>query len=270
MKWGVLMQFIYFTKTLKELTTSALVEFCKETGVDGLDLAVRPGYPIEPNNVLLELPKFAATMKQNKLDISLVSAPTSLIDAESKDAKNLFEACALAGVPMIKIGYFPYKGNFSDDLKSARKKLEGFSKLAQATKVKAVYHTHSGANIGNNAVSLKELLTDFDPHHVGAFVDTGHLAVNGGPIKMELEILRPWLSIIAIKDILWEKSNADWAFKVVPAGSGIVRWNDASKGVKDAKFQGTIVLHGEYEASSIPNRKELAKKELAFLKKQFA
>jgi hypothetical protein len=48
-----------------------------------------------------------------------------------------------------------------------------------------------------------------------------------------------------------------------------VRWNDVSKGVKDSKFQGTIVLHGEYEASGLPNRKELAQKELAFLKKQF-
>lgn len=264
------MQYIYFTKTLKDLAPSALVEFCKETGVDGLDLAVRPGYPIEPANVLLELPKFAAIMKQNKLDIPLVSAPTSLVDAESKEAKSLFEACALAGVPMIKIGYFTYKGNFTDDLQAARKKLQGFSKLAQQTKVKVVYHTHSGANIGNNAVSLKELLTDFDPHHVGAFADTGHLAINGGPIKMELEILRPWLSIIAIKDILWEQAKGDWAFKVIPAGSGIVRWNDVSKGIKDAKFQGTIVLHGEYEAASLPNRKELAKKELAFLKKQFA
>lgn len=264
------MQYIYFTKTLKDLAPSALVEFCKETGVDGLDLAVRPGYPIEPANVLLELPKFAAIMKQSKLDIPLVSAPTSLVDAESKDAKSLFEACALAGVPMIKIGYFTYKGNFTDDLQAARKKLQGFSKLAQQTKVKVVYHTHSGANIGNNAVSLKELLTDFDPHHVGAFADTGHLAINGGPIKMELEILRPWLSIIAIKDILWEQTKGDWAFKVMPAGSGIVRWNDVSKGIKDAKFQGTIVLHGEYEAASLPNRKELAKKELAFLKKQFA
>ncbi len=264
------MQYIYFTKTLKDLAPSALVEFCKETGVDGLDLAVRPGYPIEPANVLLELPKFAAIMKQNKLDIPLVSAPTSLVDADSKEAKSLFEACALAGVPMIKIGYFTYKGNFSDDLQTARKKLQGFSKLAQQTKVKAVYHTHSGTTIGNNAVSLKELLTDFDPHHVGAFADTGHLAVNGGPIKMELEILRPWLSIIAIKDILWEQAKGDWAFKVIPAGSGIVRWNDVSKGIKDAKFQGTIVLHGEYEAASLPNRKDLAKKELAFLKNQFA
>ncbi len=263
------MKFIYFTKTLKELGPNALIEFCKEVGVDGLDLAVRPGYPIEPSNVLVELPKFAALMKQKNLDIPLVSAPTSLIDADAKDAKNIFEACASAGVPMVKIGYFTYKGNFKDDLKVAKNKLEGFLKLARATKVKAVYHTHSGNNIGNNAVSLLELLKDFDPHHIGAFADTGHLAVNGGPIKMELEIIKPWLSLVAIKDILWEQSKAGWAFKVVPAGKGIVRWLDASNGIKDAKFQGTIVIHGEYEATDLVERKALAKAELVFLKKQF-
>lgn len=264
------MRFIYFTKTLKELKPLELVEFCKETGVDGLDLAVRPGYPIDPANAVAELPKFAAIMKQNNLSIPLVSAPTSLVDAESKEARSLFEACANSGVPMVKIGYFTYKGNFGEDLQAARKKLEGFLKLAKETKVKAVYHTHSGANIGNNAASLKELLKDFDPHHVGAFADTGHLAVNGGPIKMELEILRQWLSILAIKDILWEKPKSDWVFRVVPAGQGIVRWSDASKGITDVKFDGTIVLHGEYEAKDLSNRKTLAINELAFLKKYFA
>lgn len=264
------MRFIYFTKTLKELKPLELVEFCKETGVDGLDLAVRPGYPIDPANAVAELPKFAAIMKQNNLSIPLVSAPTSLVDAESKEARSLFEACANSGVPMVKIGYFTYKGNFGEDLQAARKKLGGFLKLAKETKVKAVYHTHSGANIGNNAASLKELLKDFDPHHVGAFADTGHLAVNGGPIKMELEILRQWLSILAIKDILWEKPKADWVFRVVPAGQGIVRWSDASKGITDVKFDGTIVLHGEYEAKDLSNRKTLAINELAFLKKHFA
>lgn len=264
------MRFIYFTKTLKELKPLELVEFCKETGVDGLDLAVRPGYPIDPANAVAELPKFAAIMKQNNLSIPLVSAPTSLVDAESKEARSLFEACANSGVPMVKIGYFTYKGNFGEDLQAARKKLEGFLNLAKETKVKAVYHTHSGANIGNNAASLKELLKDFDPHHIGAFADTGHLAVNGGPIKMELEILRQWLSILAIKDILWEKPKSDWVFRVVPAGQGIVRWSDASKGITDVKFDGTIVLHGEYEAKDLSNRKTLAINELAFLKKHFA
>jgi hypothetical protein len=49
-----------------------------------------------------------------------------------------------------------------------------------------------------------------------------------------------------------------------------VRWSDASKGITDVKFDGTIVLHGEYEAKDLSNRKTLAINELTFLKKHFA
>ena len=49
--------------------------------------------------------------------------------------------------------------------------------LAARTKVKACYHTHSGALMGNNAAGLRAMLADLDPHHVGAFLDTGHTAI---------------------------------------------------------------------------------------------
>ena len=42
------MRYVYFTKTLNKLTVAELVAFCKEVGLDGVDLAVRPGYPVTP------------------------------------------------------------------------------------------------------------------------------------------------------------------------------------------------------------------------------
>ena len=36
------MQFVYFTKTLQTLDIPGLIAFCKEVGLDGFDLAVRP------------------------------------------------------------------------------------------------------------------------------------------------------------------------------------------------------------------------------------
>jgi sugar phosphate isomerase/epimerase len=112
------------------------------------------------------------------------------------------------------------------------------------------------------------LLQDLDPHHVGAFVDTGHLAVNGGPIRMELELLRPWLSLVAIKDMLWEKGKQGWQHHVVPAGDGIVRWADLALGLKECGFKGTVSLHAEYEVKELAERKKLAARELAFLKER--
>jgi sugar phosphate isomerase/epimerase len=261
------MRYVYFTKTLQSLGIEELVAFCKETGLDGLDLAVRPGHPVNPDNAATALPAAAKTLRGAGLVVGLVSASTNLNDPDSKPARTLFEACAAAEVPAIKIGYFPYQAPFEARLKEARTRLAGFAKLAEKAKVRACYHTHSGSFLGNNAASLRSLLQDLDPHHVGAFVDTGHTAVNGGPIRMELDIVRPWLSLLAIKDMLWTKKGDAWQSHVVPVGEGIVHWNEVGQGVKECKFTGTVSVHGEYEAKDLAERKRLARAELALLKK---
>jgi sugar phosphate isomerase/epimerase len=262
-------QFVYFTKELKSLDVKGLIAFAKEVGLDGLDLAVRPGYPIDPDNAATALPDAVKAFKDAGLIVGLVSAVTDLTDPESKTLRGLFDACGKADIPAMKIGYFSYNGGFDDALKEARTRMDGLVKLAEKTKVRVCCHTHSGNYLGNNAASMRMLLQDFDPHHVGAYVDTGHTVVNGGPIRLELDLVRPWLSLVAIKDMLYRKDDKKgWQSYVVPAGDGIQRWDDFAKGVKECKFNGTISLHGEYEAKDLDERKGLAKRELEFLKKQ--
>jgi sugar phosphate isomerase/epimerase len=264
------MRYVYFTKLLRDLDLRGLAGFCKDVGLDGLDLAVRPGYPVHPDNALTALPEAAAYFRDQGLTIGLVSAPTDLTDPEGKSARSLFEACAKAGVPAVKIGYFAYRPPFDACLKEARARLAGFARLAEGTRVRACYHTHSGDMLGNNAASLRMLLEGLDPHHVGAFVDTGHTAVNGGPIRMELDVVRPWLSLLAIKDMAWEKRGAAWQYRVVPAGQGIVRWDAVGRGVQQVRFNGTVSLHGEYGTKDLDERRRLAREELALLKKHLA
>src|SRR5438552_7239270 len=105
------MRYIYFTKMLQG-DLKAIMVFLKDAGLDGADLAVRPGYPVHPGNALAELPKAAKAFADEGLTIGLVSAPTDLVDPESAAARTLFEAAGKAGVPAIKLGYFPYRGNF--------------------------------------------------------------------------------------------------------------------------------------------------------------
>ncbi len=261
------MRYVYFTKTLQSLDVKDLIAFCKEVGLDGVDLAVRPGHPVNPENVATALPAAAKALRDEGLTIGLVSTATNLNDPSSPTARTLFAACAKAEVPAVKIGYFPYKMPFEGCLQDARGRLSGFARLAEQTKVRACYHTHSGSYLGNNAAGLRLLLQDLDPHHVGAFVDTGHTAVNGGPIRMELDIVRSWLSLVAIKDMRWQKKDEGWQYHVVPAGDGIVRWNEVGEAVRACKFTGTVSVHGEYETKDLPERRQLAKQELALLKK---
>jgi sugar phosphate isomerase/epimerase len=263
------MRYIYFTKFLQSLDIPALIAFCQDTGLDGADMAVRPGFPVTPDNAATQLPSAMKAFKDAGLTIGLVSAPTSLNDPAVADSKAIFDACAKAEVPAVKIGYFPYQGKFDAVLAEGRRRMAGFAKLAEKTGVKVYYHTHSGNMLGNNGAGLRLLLQDLDPHHVGVLFDTGHTAVNGGPIRYELELARPWLAAISIKDMLWQKKKGIWEFEVVAAGEGIVRWSDAATGLKDSRFNGTISLHAEYEVKDVARRKELAKAELAFLKRHF-
>jgi sugar phosphate isomerase/epimerase len=263
------MRFVYFTKLLKGVDVKGLIGFCKEVGLDGVDLAVRPGYPIHPGNVTTALHDAAKAFVDAGLVIGFVTANTDLSDAGTKAARDLFEACGKAGISAIKIGYFPYRAPFADTLKAARARMSGFEKLAGRTKVKACYHTHSGGHLGNNGAGLRLLLQDLDPHHIGAFLDTGHLAVNGGPIRMEMDMVRLWFALLAIKDMAWTKGKAGWSVNVVPAGGGIVHWADVGRGIKELKFNGVVSLHGEYETKDQADRIEKAKKELAFVKKHF-
>lgn len=260
------MRYVYFTKTLQKLDLAGLVAFAKDVGLAGFDLAVRPGHPVTPDNAVKELPAAARRFANDGLTVGLVSAPTDLNDPASRQAAALFDACGAAGVPAIKLGYFAYRAPFESCLAEARKKLAGFAKLAEKAKVKACYHTHSGAMLGNNAAGARLLLADLDPHHVGLFFDTGHTAINGGPARMELDQVRAWLALVAIKDMAWTKGRG-WSSSVVPVGDGIVKWDDVARGLRDCRFNGTVSLHGEYEAKDMDDRKRLAKAELAALRK---
>jgi len=179
----------------------------------------------------------------------------------------LFEACGTAGVPFVKVGYFRYTGHYDADLAAGRKRLAGFAKLAERTGVRALYHTHSGAYLGGNGAGLRLLLQDLDPHHVGAFLDTGHTAIGGGPFRQEADAVRAWLAMVAIKDMAWQHTAKGWKHDVVPVGEGIVVWPEVAAGLRARGYDGVIDLHAEYETKDLSERKELAKKELAALRK---
>src|SRR5436305_4240358 len=138
------MRYVYFTKFLQALDLAGVVAFLKDAGLDGADLAVRPGFPVHPGNVRAELPAAAQRFRDAGLTIALVTSDTKLTDPDAADAVALFEASAKAGVPFVKVGYFRYTGKYDADLAAARRRLAGFAKLAERTGVRACYHTHSG------------------------------------------------------------------------------------------------------------------------------
>lgn len=263
------MKYIYFTKGLRGLDLPRTAEFLRAAGFQGADLAVRPGYPVDPDNVEKMLPEAKKVLAEQGLSIPLVSTPTNLNDADRSDAARIFEACAASGVPFVKVGYFPYGGNYERDFSGARKRLDGFARLAEKTGVRACIHTHSGGYIGANCEGLRPLLEGHDPHRIGAYVDTGHQSVRGTVFRPALDMVSQWFCLLAIKDMLWKRSGRHWSYDVVVAGEGIVDWPEVRKALADRRFDGVVSLHGEYDVKDLADRTAKARTELEFLKRKF-
>jgi len=75
------MPYIVFTKHLKELSVEQLIEAMKAIGADGVDLCVRPGYPVNPDNASEALPRAAEAFRAAGLSIAMVTTPTDLTSA---------------------------------------------------------------------------------------------------------------------------------------------------------------------------------------------
>ena len=84
--------------------------------------------------------------------------------------------------------------------------------------------------------------------------------------NLEVGIIKPWFSLLAIKDISWSNTEGVWSNKIVPVNNGIVKWNDVGSTLKAQSFQGVVSLHGEYALDGSHARSKMAAIELVFLK----
>ncbi|QDU63861.1 Inosose dehydratase [Planctomycetes bacterium Pan216] len=264
------MQYLYFSKHFRDQNLPEIASILTKMGVDGADFAVRPGYPVNPTNVAKALPEAISVFKSEGLAIPLVTAPTNMTDPSTPEAARIFEACGENGVRYIKIGYFRFMKDYAKELAAARKQMEGFAKLGEKTGVRACYHTHSGNYLGCNCAAQLLLLEGIDPHYVGSYVDTGHDTVDGAPLRMGLSTVAEYFSLLAIKDMRYEKTDKGWRHVTVPVGEGIVDWKDVRRGLIDQHYNGIISLHAEYHTADLDERIAKAQSELAFLKKHLA
>jgi sugar phosphate isomerase/epimerase len=239
------MQLLMFTKMLAKLDVAALGKTIKELGFDGMDLAVRPGHPVNPENVEAALPEAVRQWADMGLVVGLVTAETSMIDPGDPVAERVFATCARAGVKYVKLGYYLWKPgqDYWGGVEKIRRDLEGFAALGARYGVIPCYHTHSGNFYGVNASALMHLFDGMDPRHIGAYLDAGHLMLDGEPFAMALKIAEPYLRSVAVKDPRY----IDRGRKIVPLGEGLVDWPGVCRALKAANFDGPVSLHSEYD-----------------------
>ncbi len=70
---------ILFSKSLKDHDVGALIKRGHEVGIDGYDMAVRPDYAVNPDNVADALPDAAKQLKAEGLEIPMITGNFDLL-----------------------------------------------------------------------------------------------------------------------------------------------------------------------------------------------
>jgi len=247
------MQFAYFTKHWPNSSVEDLVRLARDIGADGLDLAVRAGQAVSPQNVTKALPAAVRTCRSSGTCVSMVTMETKPTDPKDPAVEAIFAACGQAGIKCIKPGYFLHQAgtDYWAEVDRLRGVLEELGRLAARHGVVVCYHTHSGPFHGSNAAGLMHLLRGQDPDVLGAYIDVGHLVLNGEEFPLALDMVRDHLRLVGVKSAIWEPrlegGRKLWKPKFVPLSEGLVDCKQMMSELARVGFDGVLAFHGEAE-----------------------
>lgn len=266
------MKIIYFSKYDQELSVKELGEKITRMGFDGIDLAVRPSHPVNPENVHEALPQAERRWNSQGTEATMITTNFDFLNPEAPEAEQLYAACSEAGVKWVKLAYWTYEEGQSywEEVDKIRKALAGFEKLSRKYGVKTCYHTHSGPSYGSNCAGLMHLLEGSDPKYIGAYIDTGHLVLDGEDYGMGLAMVKDYLSLVALKDVVYVKGEENGKLvhelEFVKLGNGLVPWEKFFASLLDTGYDGPLSIHGDYEVDKRV-RDKWVQEDLAFVRR---
>jgi sugar phosphate isomerase/epimerase len=236
-----------FSKAMHWLNYNDMAALLAEAGFEGIDLTVRPGGHVLPENVEADLPKAVEAARKKGLAIDMIV--TAIVDANDPLTERILKTASSVGVKYYRMGYLSYNDqdgiwNSLQKMKPGLKKLEA---LNRKYKIHGAYQNHYGRRVGGPSWDLYELLKDFDPAYIGCNYDVRHAVAEGGSTWiLGLKLLAPWIKCTNLKDFHWMKTNDKWNPVTVAMGEGMVNFDEYFAVVKQFNIAGPISVHLEY------------------------
>ena len=250
-----------FTKFWKDETLAELAEIITGLGFNAVEFALREGYQAEPSTAEKSLPAAAKTLGERGVKITSVASSTD---------ENIFAACALADVPLIRIMFGSnVSKNYFEAESEMKRKIEGFLPFCEKYKVKVGVQQHCGPGI-NNSMEMYNLLKDYDADLVGGIWDAAHSALAGEAPEQALDIISGRLMLVNFKNAFFRRMNGpeaeeavfEWHFTT--ARQGKCSWKRALTHLKKIGYEGVICLPVEY--TDLPNTTRYAAEDCAYIK----
>lgn len=257
--------FTVFTKPWRELALAHLAERVAAMGFAGVELPVRPGYQVPPEDVSRGLPAASRLFERVGLRIVSVAGPTDEVT---------IRACGEAGVPILRtMAAIGAQESYTAAEERLWHEYDALLPVLRASEVTLGVQNHCGRFVAN-ALGLRSLLARYDPHEVAAVWDAAHEALNGGLARFALDVLWPQLCLVNLKNAFWERTNgpeadvAAWQPYWTDGCHGLALWPTVADELRRRDYRGPICLTAEYSATALVDT--LIVRDLAWAQALFA
>ena len=197
-----------FSKPLDGYDFDFICECTAGAGLGGLDLTVRPGGKVEPQDVETSLPKLVDRARYHHLDIDMIV--TGILSAREPFTERILKTASESGVKYYRLGWFAYnyKNGIWETLQKYRNILIEVVELNRKYRIHGGYQNHSGYLVGGPVWDLHELFRDFPPELMGSQYDVRHAMVEGAETWMiGMRLIAGHITTLAIKDFTWKTED---------------------------------------------------------------
>jgi sugar phosphate isomerase/epimerase len=227
-----------------------MAAIARDAGFDGVDITVRPRGHVLPERVAEDLPRAVEAVRRAGLDVPMITA--GIVDADTAHAADVLRAASGLGIRRYRWGGFQYRDDtpMAEQLSALRARVKKLEGLNREFGVMAMYHTHSGMEVGAPIWDLVDIMRESDPRLIAINYDVGHATVEGGlgGWIRSAQAARPRLGGVALKDFLWERrADGKWEPSWRPPGQGMVDFARFFGMLSRFGFDGPVQVHFEYK-----------------------
>ena len=262
-------QLSLFPKFCASLSLDELPGRVAETGLDAVNLLIRPGYWVSTENALETAPRFVQTMRRAGLAVDFCTwcaLPAQILAGE--DTLRLF---ADLGIKGFRLGYYTLRDGvpLSVQLREANEDLQRIVPMLERYGLRAVFQIHHENLV--NSTSLAALLMEGLPDQVfGVMLDVGNQGFEGMEYwSRAVKVLGPYWSALGVKDTTVRRIDGVPEREWSPCQEGDSNWADicAAYAESPGRDRDPWVLMPFYHEDDVDRHLAVLHEEVAFIRR---
>lgn len=238
-----------FIKPWLGLPLPELIKKLKEFGIEEIEVPVRKGLPINPENCEKELPALQKTLNGEGITIKAVAGAPD---------ESVFSAMQSSGIELLRVmlsishdeEYFDAEDRFVKNLSAA-------SLLCEKYNTKVGIQPHVGNYIAH-VMELRHLLERCDKRYIGAVWDLAHAGLAGELPRKSIDIIFDYLFLVNLKSAYFRKTEEDGKQVHLPyytiGKDSPCSWKESIDYLKEKGYKGGFCSHAEYTHPTLLNR----------------